>query len=64
MSYLKIESWHVLVRVDEAGWHTRCGRLVTTEAAPASDHLPLDEKSCETCARLTLHDGERTEVAD
>jgi hypothetical protein len=58
MSYLKIGSWHTLARVDDRGWWTRCGRLVTTEPAPVSDSLPLDEKSCETCLRLSTHDTE------
>jgi hypothetical protein len=56
MSYLKIGSWHVIALVDDAGWHTRCGRLVMTEPAPATGQLPLGEKSCETCLRLTVSD--------
>lgn len=62
MSYLKWPndddsgSWHSLVKTDDRGWHLRCGRTITTEAAPASPTLPLGEKSCETCLRLTLLD--------
>lgn len=63
MSYLKVRSWHSIVKVDEAGWHTRCGRLVEEAAAPASDVIPLDEKSCETCLRLTVHDAEPRDEA-
>jgi hypothetical protein len=61
MSYLKIGSWHTIARVDDAGWWTRCGRLVTTQKVPASDHLPLGEKSCETCLRLSRADEDRAD---
>jgi hypothetical protein len=56
--WMQIESWHRVSVVDEAGWHTRCGR-VTTGDAPVTDELPLDEKSCETCLRLVEHDAEQ-----
>lgn len=59
VSYLRIVSWHSIARVDAAGWHTRCGRVVTTEDAPASDTLPLGEPTCETCLRLTIHDKDQ-----
>lgn len=59
MSYLKIVSWHSLARVTAEGWYTRCGRVVTIEDAPARDTLPLDEPTCETCLRLTIHDRDR-----
>jgi hypothetical protein len=62
MSYLKIGSWHLIARVDDRGWWTRCGRLVTTEPAPAADRLPLDEKSCETCLRLSQADTDRQNI--
>lgn len=62
MSYLKVRSWHRIDRVDDRGWHTRCGLLVTTEKVPASDTIPLDEKSCETCLRLAAHDAEPRNV--
>lgn len=58
MSWMKIVSWHRIAKVTAAGWHTRCGRLITTQDAAVSDSLPLSEPSCETCARLTLHDEE------
>lgn len=66
MTYIKITgySWHAILRVDDAGWWTRCGRLVTTETTPVAKALPLDEKSCETCARLTLHDQDQQNVAN
>jgi hypothetical protein len=62
MSYLKIGSWHVIARVDDRGWWTRCGRVVTNEPTPASDQLPLGEKSCETCLRLSTHDEDRQNI--
>lgn len=49
-------SWHVLARVDDTGWHLRCGRLITTDAATASDHLPAGERSCESCLAGALRD--------
>lgn len=58
MSYVQIVSWHAIEVVDAAGWHTRCGRLITTQSAPVSPTLPLDERSCETCLRLDTHDAE------
>lgn len=49
-------SWHALVLVDDIGWHLRCGRLIRYETAPARASIPSDEKSCESCAVLTLRD--------
>ena len=46
-------SWHV---VFHEIW-TRCGRLPDVDAPRAVD-LPLGERSCETCARLVIHDVE------
>ena len=46
-------SWHVLVH---EAW-TRCGLLPDVDAPRAVD-LPLGERSCETCARLVIHDVE------
>jgi len=47
-------SWHV---VSEAG--TRCGRVLWHDLAIVSADLPMGEKSCESCARLVLHDAEK-----
>ena len=47
-------SWHVVGK----GGYTRCGRPFMVDAPSAVD-LPLDEKSCESCARLVLHDQEK-----
>lgn len=63
MSFLKVRSWHTISRVDDTGWHTRCG-LTVNDSAPASDHIPLDEPSCETCLRLDLHDAEKQDVVN
>lgn len=49
-------SWHVLSKVDDTGWHLRCGKLITTDTARGSDHLPVGEKPCESCATLALRD--------
>jgi len=54
MGWVKHLSWHVVSVMGR----TRCGRL-WTDTDPRSDDLPLGEKSCETCARLILHDAER-----
>lgn len=62
-SYLKLESWHVLKRVDEIGWHTYCGRTIVGEKARGDDALPLGEKSCESCARLVLVAEDRAAAA-
>ena len=45
-------SFHVIVF---ASGQTRCGRYASREH---TDHLPMTERSCETCLRLTQHDAE------
>ena len=45
-------SWHVLI-----GDYTRCGRrFVENEPAETCVDVPMDERTCERCAVLTLHD--------
>ena len=53
MKYVRIRSWHVVLTPTRAfdTYRTYCGRTVTTRDTSAD--LPLDEKSCETCLRLT-----------
>ena len=51
-------SWHIVGRI--RGGATRCGRWISVPS-PSADDLPLGEKSCESCARLTLHDQEKAE---
>ena len=58
-------SWHVVWKTfTEQGSsrltyrQMRCGRWVG-ESSLTVDDLPLNEKSCESCARLTLHDQEQ-----
>lgn len=46
----KGRSWHVT-----KGNRTRCGRRVPSAYEECSD-VPMDEKTCERCAVLTLHD--------
>ena len=58
MSWIKARSWHVYAFTYRGGTHrTRCGRTLPADA-PTSPSLPLEEKSCETCTRLVLHDEE------
>lgn len=52
-------SWHVIARVDDTGWHLRCGKTITTDAARGSDHLPMGEKSCESCLAGTQRDQDK-----
>jgi hypothetical protein len=69
--WVKIASWHVATFTDRGGaLRTRCGLRARVEGTITSGpsgptrvsrtslFLPLGEKSCENCARLTLHDEE------
>jgi hypothetical protein len=49
-TWVRIKSWHIA----ENG-KTRCGRAYVIPS-PTTDDPPLDEKSCEKCATLVLHD--------
>ena len=51
--WVKLRSWHVL-----ANGMTRCGRVFVVPS-PTADDLPMGERSCETCLRLTAHDAEK-----
>lgn len=54
--YVKLRSWHAVKVLDEFGAiRTRCGREADGQQGVA-ESLPLEEPSCETCARLVLHD--------
>jgi hypothetical protein len=53
--WVKIKSWHLV-----ANGRTRCGRLYVIPS-PTVDDLPLGERSCESCARLLIHDQENAE---
>jgi hypothetical protein len=48
--FRKALSWHVLI-----GDYTRCGRRFVEGMETCSD-VPMDERTCERCAVLTLHD--------
>lgn len=56
-------SWHI-VEGDHTrcgpcpGGHTRCGRSIVVPSHTATD-LPMGERSCESCARLLIHDQEK-----
>jgi hypothetical protein len=56
--YAKIRSWHIVATASR----TRCGRLVRFDAQ-LSGTLPLNEKSCESCNRLAIHDGDPAGVS-
>lgn len=58
MAFVKIVSWHVIDRVSQLGWHTRCGKLAE-QGKRVSDQLHVEDKSCETCLRLTVNDTEQ-----
>lgn len=47
-------SWHIVGK----GGFTRCGRTFLVGVPTALD-LPMGEKSCKTCLRLTEHDHEK-----
>jgi len=73
MSYLKWvsssgrpdrESWHVLERVDDRGWHLRCGKTITTDKAEARQVLPAGEKTCESCLAGAVRDQDPAPVAN
>ena len=59
MRYVRIVSWHVATGLVSRGAQiqARCGRWAPADAEQ-SDHLPGDEKSCETCLRFALRDTE------
>jgi hypothetical protein len=56
-TYIRVKSWHVVEKVDAVGWRTVCGRVLSASDGNGVAYvLPLDEKSCETCLRLTTAD--------
>lgn len=48
--WVRIRSWHIVA----LGGRTLCGRTYAGGVTTTAD-LPLSQKSCETCARLSLH---------
>lgn len=61
-SYVRWVSWHVLGRVDAAGWYTLCGRLAPVDTRTVAGEIPEGEKSCESCLRRLVVD--RTYAAE
>ena len=58
MTYVLIASVHVLrTFTRDGGAITRCGRRVPPPVTEFDD-LPLTDRSCETCLRLTAHDAD------
>ena len=73
MTYVRLKSWHVVGQTLALGVVvTRCGRSARVlghlppggEVSPTADHLPLGDRSCETCLRLTAHDEDAQNVSD
>lgn len=73
--YVRMGSWHTLAMTFRSGAvKTRCGRTarvagtivtapgIPSRVSPTSDALPLGERSCESCLRLTAHDQEPPDV--
>ncbi len=52
----KRASWHVISREFTGAVATLCGRLIDG-GFERSSAAPIDEKGCETCARLALRGG-------
>lgn len=53
--YVKIDSWHTIKLTTRGGGkQTLCGRYIASPSvAELSQRLPLGEKSCESCLRLS-----------
>jgi hypothetical protein len=51
-SWLKLKSWHAIWRADAVS--TVCGKPLD-RAMGSSATLPLSQKSCESCLRITRH---------
>jgi hypothetical protein len=69
VTYVKLRSWHIEALTFRSGMiRTRCGLLarvagtigtgpgIPVNVSETAEALPLGERSCETCLRLTLHD--------
>lgn len=64
MSYVLIASVHVRATwTRDGGAITRCGRRVPP---PVTEYevMPLTDRSCETCLRLTAHDQDPLPVSN
>jgi hypothetical protein len=72
MTYVRIRSWHIEALTFRSGMvRTRCGLLARVEGTIGSgpgipvkvsltaETLPLNERTCETCLRLTQHDEDQ-----
>jgi hypothetical protein len=56
-TYIRAKSWHLLRKVTDAGWITRCG-LTLNEDADVAYELKLNQKTCESCLRYAKRDEE------
>lgn len=52
MRYFKIRSWHIRREPVTTPWKAYCGQRVR-HTSEVSNELPGDEKSCETCLRIS-----------
>ena len=54
-------SWHIATGrgVTTERIFVRCGREIVYYPCPSAYDLPMGERSCETCLRLTEHDAEK-----
>ena len=60
--WVRIISWHAIRREPNGpDADTYCGRYVAGSPLKSTD-LPMGEKSCESCARLVIHDQENGEA--
>lgn len=57
VDWVKIRSWHIVRLTSRGGMlQTYCGRW-KPPGTPTVDQLPMNEKSCESCARYVLKDA-------
>lgn len=60
MKYIRsTRSWHIYLFTSRGGTHkSRCGLWFAPDA-PRAASVPADERSCESCYRLTARDEEK-----
>lgn len=62
-NYVKSDQWHILARVDDAGWHARCGAKLS-DSMETSTKLRVNEATCNTCTELALADEDKEQKPD
>lgn len=53
--WIRTKQWHVLRKVTDAGWETRCGDVIIGKAK-VSETLPARAATCNTCSTAALND--------